>query len=125
MLSSSQLRELTAAGMSIGAHTVTHPILATLSSEEARREIAQGRDALESIIGRRVAHFAYPNGRPESDYDDDSVDIVRELGFDSAVSTAWGAARSSTDRFQLPRFSPWDTTRGRFGLRMAGNLWTS
>ena len=125
MMTSSQVREMHAAGMLIGAHTVSHPILASLSDVEARAEIAGSRVALESILGQRVNHFAYPNGKPGKDYNDRSVAIVRELGFDSAVCTQWGAARGSTDRHQLPRFSPWDTTRLRFGLRMARNLWAT
>ena len=122
MMTSQQVCEMRSAGMLIGAHTLTHPILATLSADETRREISGSRQALEGILGERVAHFAYPNGQPVQDYNDDSVRIVRELGFDSAVSTAWGAARASTDRFQFPRFTPWDRTRARFGLRMLRNL---
>ena len=38
-------------------------------------------------------------------------DTVRALGFDAAVSTAWGAADARADRFQLPRFTPWDRAR--------------
>jgi len=50
------------------------------------------------------------------------VDLVRRAGFDAAFTTAWGAARAQTDDLQMPRFTPWDRTRWRFGLRMAGNL---
>jgi hypothetical protein len=51
------------------------------------------------------------------------VALVRDLGFDAAVSTAWGAARSGGDPFQIPRFTPWDRTRLRFAARLARNLW--
>ncbi len=125
MMTSGQVRELRASGMLIGAHTVAHPILAGLSVDEVRREIAESRRTLEDLIGERVAHFAYPNGQPDQDYSDDTVRIVREMGFDSAVNTAWGAARAGTDHFQLPRFSPWDRTPLRFGLRMMRNLWST
>jgi len=122
MLSSDELRRLHGQGVAIGAHTVSHPILARLDAEAARNEIASGRAQLEKLLGERVALFAYPNGRPGRDYLPEHVDMVRELGFDAAVSTSWGAARSTTDRFQLPRFTPWDQTRGRFDLRMFRNL---
>jgi peptidoglycan/xylan/chitin deacetylase (PgdA/CDA1 family) len=125
MMTSSQVREMRAAGMLIGAHTVTHPILAALTVDEAKTEIATSRRTLEGILGEPVMHFAYPNGRPGQDYSDDNVRLVRELGFDSAVCTAWGAARSASDKFQLPRFTPWDRSQARFGLRMARNLWSS
>ena len=59
-----------------------------------------------------------------ADYLPEHADIARELGFDAAVSTAWGAADTRTDLFQIPRFTPWDRTRGRFGLRLLRNLAT-
>lgn len=125
MMTSAQVKALHRAGMQIGAHTVSHPILARLSRDEARREIAGSKESLEHLLGERVGLFAYPNGKPGADYNDDSVAIVRELGFDSAVSTAWGAARQTVDRFQIPRFTPWDRTRLRFGARLLRNLWSS
>jgi hypothetical protein len=80
---------------------------------------------LEQLLGERVGLFAYPNGKPGTDYSPESVQIVRELGFDAAVSTTWGAARSGTDPFQIPRFTPWDRSKLRFGARFAGNLWNT
>jgi len=123
MMTSDQVRALRRQGMQIGAHTCSHPILAKLPAAQARDEIAASKTALESLLGERVDMFAYPNGRPGQDYSDESVAIVRELGFAVAVSTAPGAARAGSDLFQLPRFTPWDRTRGRFGLRFAKNLW--
>lgn len=122
MMRSEQVRELRRGGMDIGAHTVRHPILATLTPEEARAEIGNGKRALEDILGERVPLFAYPNGKPGTDYRAEHVAIVRELGFDGAVSTAWGSSRGNVDLFQLPRFSPWDRDRLRFTLRLAKNL---
>lgn len=122
MMTSAELRALRATGMLIGAHTVSHPILARLDAAEARREIAEGRDFLERLLGERIGLFAYPNGKPGTDYLPEHVQIVRELGFDAAVSTAWGAARRGSDDFQLPRFTPWDESSWRFGLRLLGNL---
>ena len=123
MMTSRQVRELRQSGMQIGAHTRSHPILATLSADAARAEIAESRLCLEQLLGERVGLFAYPNGKPGTDYSPESVQIVRELGFDAAVSTTWGAARSGTDPFQIPRFTPWDRSKLRFGARFAGNLW--
>lgn len=122
MMTSQQLRELRRHSMSIGAHTVTHPILATLEPEAARREIEDGRRVLEDILKERVKVFAYPNGKPERDYNATHVRMVREMGFDLAVSTAWGVSDAGTDLFQLPRFTPWDVDPSRFGLRLAQNL---
>lgn len=123
MMSGDQVRALRAAGMQIGAHTVSHPILATLTPEAAVDEIARSRDALQTLLGERVGLFAYPNGKPGTDYlPAVHPRLVRELGFDAAVSTHWGAARAGEDLFQIPRFTPWDRSRMRFGLRLARNL---
>lgn len=122
MMTSDQVRALRRYGMQIGGHTVSHPILATLDEGPARHEIAEGKRQLEEILAEPVTLFAYPNGKPAADYAPASVALVRELGFQAAVSTAWGAAGPTSDPFQLPRFTPWDRSRGRFALRLARNL---
>ena len=124
MMRSEQVKALHAAGMGIGAHTVTHPILAQLDRSQMRREIGEGRDALASLVGERIALFAYPNGKPGKDYNHQSIEVVRELGFDAAVSTAWGAASGASDCHQLPRFTPWDRKGLRFAMRMWRNFQT-
>ena len=125
MMSATQIRAMHRAGMQIGAHTVSHPILARLPHAAAAREIADSKQALEALLGEPVPLFAYPNGRPADDYTDDSVDIVRRLGFRAAVTTARGAAHGRTDLLQIPRFCPWDQRPLAFATRMASNLWTS
>jgi peptidoglycan/xylan/chitin deacetylase (PgdA/CDA1 family) len=123
MMSSGQVRALRAAGMQIGAHTVSHPILATLSPQQAADEMVRSRDALQALLGERIGLFAYPNGRPGTDYlPDVHPALVREIGFDAAVSTRWAAARQGEDVFQIPRFTPWDRSRSKFVLRLARNL---
>jgi peptidoglycan/xylan/chitin deacetylase (PgdA/CDA1 family) len=122
MMTSSQVRQLHAAGMEIGGHTVNHPILARLDAAQARREIADGKEALEALIGAPLSSFAYPNGKPGQDYLAEHARMAREVGFDAAVSTSWGAASPASDLFQLPRFTPWDQGQGRFVLRMLQNM---
>jgi peptidoglycan/xylan/chitin deacetylase (PgdA/CDA1 family) len=125
MMSSAQVKALRQAGMQIGAHTVNHPILARLSPQAAADEIGRSRDTLQSLLGERVGLFAYPNGKPGGDYlPDVHPPMLRELGFDAAVSTAWGASRRGDDSFQIKRFTPWDTARRAFGLRLARNLFS-
>lgn len=119
MLTTEQLRELARDPIAeIGGHTVSHPILKRLAPAEARREIEGGKRDLESILGGEVRSFAYPNGIPDVDYGAEHVRIVAETGFDLAVSTSWGAAGADADRFQLPRFTPWDEQMGLFGIRL-------
>jgi hypothetical protein len=73
------------------------------------------------MIGKSVTLFAYPNGRPGIDYGPDHVRMVREAGFTAAFSTAWGAADSASDRWQLPRFTPWTRQPRKFDLLMMRN----
>ncbi|HEY7238252.1 MAG TPA: polysaccharide deacetylase family protein [Burkholderiales bacterium] len=125
MMTSDQVRSLHQAGMSVGAHTVNHPILAEIPAAEARNEMAQSRARLEDITGAPVRLFAYPNGVPLRDYRREHAELARALGFEAAVSCAWGAARSGDDVFQLPRFTPWDRGHFRFGLRLAAKRLTA
>lgn len=122
MMRLQQVRALRDRGMDIGAHTVTHPILTRLSSSEALKEMHDSKLDLEEILQSRVGLFAYPNGVPGRDYSSAHVAMAKECGYDAAFSTAWGAADRSADRYQLPRFTPWDRTRFRFGARMFMNL---
>lgn len=122
MLTTIQLRRLHQQGMGIGAHTVSHPILSALPTARAREEIVAGKTQLEALIGVPVRLFAYPNGKPGRDYTADHVRMVREAGFDGALSTAWGTARFGGDPYQLPRFTPWDRRTWSYALRLLRNL---
>ena len=62
--------------------------------------------------------FAYPNGRPNEDYDARHAAMARKLGFVGAVSTAAGVVMPDADPYQLPRFTPWDDGE----LRWMGRL---
>lgn len=119
MLTTTQLQALANHPLiSIGAHTHRHPILATLNDAQSREEILTSKDILEDKLGRSVSGFAYPNGRPEQDFNAWHPDLVAELGFDFAVTTKVGVGVQGSDTFQLPRFTPWDKSAQRFLLRM-------
>jgi peptidoglycan/xylan/chitin deacetylase (PgdA/CDA1 family) len=125
MMTTEQVRYLHATGMDVGAHTVFHPILAKLDPERAAIEIRDGKSRLEAITRAPVTLFAYPNGKPGRDYRAEHVGMVKQLGFEAAVSTAWGVAHAASDPFQLPRFTPWDRTPTRFLLRLMQNTFRS
>jgi peptidoglycan/xylan/chitin deacetylase (PgdA/CDA1 family) len=122
MMRAEQVRSLRRLGMAIGAHTVTHPILTRIAAEVARDEMERSKRDLEAILQERVGLFAYPNGVPGQDFAREHAAMAKACGFDAAVSTAWGAASRRSDRFQLPRFSPWDRTRLRYGARLLANV---
>ncbi|MEQ8662759.1 MAG: polysaccharide deacetylase family protein, partial [Gammaproteobacteria bacterium] len=116
-----EIRALHAAGMEIGGHTESHPILAGLPDADAAGEIARNKSTLEDIIGAPLTTFAYPNGTPGRDYDTRHVTMLRTCGYRYALTTAAGTACATTDPLQVPRFSPWDRDRGRYLARMAMN----
>ncbi|WP_394778174.1 glycosyltransferase [Undibacterium sp.] len=115
------VRELHSRGFEIGAHTMRHPILTECSREEAMEEIGGSREELEGIIGGSVSAFAYPNGRPYRDYIGEHVKMVKACGYKAAVATSAGAATSSSDVFQLPRFTPWGITNERIAYQFVRN----
>jgi peptidoglycan/xylan/chitin deacetylase (PgdA/CDA1 family) len=122
MLTAFEVKAMRQAGMQIGAHTVSHPILARLPEHLAHIEIKNSRNVLEQILGERIGLFAYPNGKPGEDYTLETVSVVQNLGFDGAVSTEWGTSGADDDPFQIRRFTPWDTSRLKFGARLLSNL---
>jgi peptidoglycan/xylan/chitin deacetylase (PgdA/CDA1 family)/SAM-dependent methyltransferase len=83
----------------VGAHTETHPVLASISDEAARDEIYGSKAWLEGCLGRPVSAFSYPYG----DYSARDVEIVRQAGFEIAFSTVEEAATPACDRLQVPR----------------------
>lgn len=85
----------------IGAHTCSHPHLSQLSEEDQRREIADCKADLERLIGKTVHHFAYPYG----DYNDITLRIVRELGFETGVTTSGRPVRNDSKLLELDRVS--------------------
>jgi peptidoglycan/xylan/chitin deacetylase (PgdA/CDA1 family) len=121
MLTDVQLRSLACNGVTIGAHTVNHPILSSVEFDVARREIKESKRYLETLLDKEVELFAYPNGRPNLDYGKEHRNLVEELGFKAAVSTHWGVGTNASDIYQLPRFTPWDRHPLRFAIRLLGN----
>lgn len=121
MMTDGQVISLKNNGVEIGAHTKSHPILSTLGLNQVRDEVVESKNYLEDLLGTEVKYFAYPNGRPGIDYRMEHRDIVEIAGFEAAVSTNWGVASSLSDKWQLPRFTPWDNTPLRFMIRLLLN----
>ena len=121
-LSVETLRQIHNAGLAVGAHTVNHPILTVSDAVTARREMGEAREALEHCIGGPVTAFAYPNGRPGTDFSAEHVRMVRQAGYTSAVTTQPGAADRHTSEFQIPRFTPWGPGALRTSLQLGRNL---
>ncbi len=121
MMTDSQVQTMAARGVTIGAHTVNHPILKAVDLETAGNEILEGRDYLTRLTGNKIQFFAYPNGRRGHDYEESHARLIRDFGFAAAVSTDKGVVSNDTDEMQLPRFTPWDKTPLKFSLRLLAN----
>ena len=122
-----QAREMADAGIEIGSHTLTHPILTGLSDERLREEVVQSRDRIQSAIRRKVETFCYPNG----DYDMRAQCEVARAGYQLAVTTEVGlngrrsdplALRRIHGEYDLARFvkstSGFETARERWRPRL-------
>ncbi len=92
--------------VTIGAHTITHPMLAKHDEAVARAEIAGSGTLLEKHLGCPVRHFAYPVGDPTAAGPRD-FRLAAEAGYASAVTTRPGLLFPAHARrlFALPRVS--------------------
>jgi peptidoglycan/xylan/chitin deacetylase (PgdA/CDA1 family) len=120
-MSQALTRDLSNRGFAIGAHTVDHPILSLTTEREAMHELGTARETLEAITGARIDMLAYPNGRM-NDFKRTHVDMARRAGYTSAVTTEPGTICTNTDRFLIPRFTPWGPDPLRMQVQMARNL---
>jgi len=99
-LTAEELVELGRDGLvSIGAHSVTHPILTALKPHEQRREITEGKARLEDVLDRSVVAFAYPNGAAS----EETQQLVCEAGFLWASGSRVDVISRGSDPYWLPR----------------------
>jgi peptidoglycan/xylan/chitin deacetylase (PgdA/CDA1 family) len=103
-LSPQELKELDGAGVEIGGHTVSHPILARCADGEVEREIVDGRRRLESWLGHPIRTFAYPWGR-KWDYDARAVKVLESERFVAGLSMDPGSNVAGADPLQLRRYA--------------------
>lgn len=83
----------------IGAHTVSHPKLDILSLNDQQKEITQSRQELETLLGHPVNHFSYPHGA----YNADTLTIVKQQSFSTALCAWGGTVRRGANPLTLPR----------------------
>jgi len=88
--------------MSIGAHSLSHPILARASEELAWREISDSRSVLEKVLGQTVWAFGYPFGNAATVTGRD-LRLAEQAGFRCAFMNVGGGFDAKINRFALPR----------------------
>ncbi|MCC5887218.1 MAG: polysaccharide deacetylase family protein [Gammaproteobacteria bacterium] len=96
-----QLLELHRGGHEVAAHSVTHPILPTLSDDQLRSELVVSRDQVAGWIGDRVVGFCYPNG----DLDERVIAAASAAGYHYACATTSGMNLATRDLLRLHRRS--------------------
>ena len=82
LMSADQVRELAAAGMEIGSHTITHLRMADADADQLKAEVSESRTSLGELIGAPVRGFAYPYGS----MDEAAQQAVRDAGYDYACA---------------------------------------
>lgn len=102
LMTRAELQQLAAAGMTIGAHTLTHPILTQLPSELALNEIVESRSRLEAAVGREVWAFAYPFG-DETSVTPEVVAMAQKARFEAAFVNTGGGLGAKLPWHAIPR----------------------
>lgn len=98
-MSVAQLKELLAAGMSIGGHSRTHPDLTKLPPEQAREEIAGCKADLEQALGVPIQLFAYPGGA----FNQNVARLTQGAGYTAACSVLGPSRNDTSSLFWLYR----------------------
>ena len=111
----SELRQLDPRVVEVGSHTLSHPILTSLSPNEVECEVRDSRYALESRLNRPVSLFCYPNGN----LDEGALAAARRH-YRSAVTVEPGSLADDVDPHRLPRYSAHPRGSLRLARRMAG-----
>ncbi|MGA8493602.1 MAG: polysaccharide deacetylase family protein [Terriglobales bacterium] len=97
-----ELRQLAEAGMCIGAHSLSHPMLSRATPEVAWTEIFESKRDIEQALGHEVWAFAYPFG-DSSSVTSRETQMTERAGFKGAFLNAGGGFGAQTSKFALPR----------------------
>lgn len=99
ILSKNMVIELSKLGVEIGSHTLDHLKLTQINKADAFKQVKESKEILEQLISKRVTSFAYPHG----DYNYETIEIVKELGFSNALTCIANCAEKAQSPFEIPR----------------------
>jgi peptidoglycan/xylan/chitin deacetylase (PgdA/CDA1 family) len=102
LMTDSELRELAGSGMEIGAHTMTHPVLAHCSPDMVWEEMTRSREVLSRLLGQPVWAMAYPFGDPGS-AGIREFQTAERAGYKCAFVNFGGGFGATSSRFAIPR----------------------
>lgn len=120
MMTWEQVRGLAQHGHLVGSHTLTHPNLAHVGVEDARRELVESKRRMEAQINEKVVHFSYPCPALSPNWSEQTMQESRRAGYEMAVTTSRGLARRNDNPLALKRVRPSKTVDGlRWNLETA------
>lgn len=123
-LSWEEVQEMSRSGLvCFGSHTAGHPLLTTLTDEEAQHELRKSMDALidHKVADTNFISFSYPNGN----FSERLSEMVREAGYHLAVTTQYGWHRQGANPYTINRISVHQdisSTVAMFGARIVNLL---
>ena len=112
-----QIRELHAAGVTIGSQTASHPHLPDLDVDTVKLELDRAASRILDELGETPTLFAYPYG----EYGLQIEKIVAERGYAAAFGQQSGVVHATSDRYGLPRFALNETYGGIDRFRLTAN----
>lgn len=99
-------REMKKAGIEFGSHSVSHPILTSLTPDELYFELFESKRVIEENLNQTVIALAFPNGQSR-DFNQNVIDLALKLGYDFCASYKGSINNlSSLNRGLLDRFTP-------------------
>ena len=103
-INTEEMLEMHSSGLvTIGAHTLTHPILANESDETAQREIIESIEKLSGLLNKPINYFAYPNGLPNIDFGERERSLLKNAGILMAFSVESNVITRGVDLYSIPR----------------------
>ena len=104
-MSIEEVRQVDREGLvTIGAHTMNHPILSNENEETSKREIVDSIRELENILEHQIKYFAYPNGTPNLDFSDREIEILKNTNCSLAFSTETKEFYLADNPLSIPRY---------------------
>jgi peptidoglycan/xylan/chitin deacetylase (PgdA/CDA1 family) len=119
-LSIPEIKEILKDNFTVGSHSLSHPDLAKLTSDDCIREIGESKKRLEELFGKPVDYFAYPFGA-RVHLTEEIKEHIRNAGYKGAVSNIMGSNENDTDFYGLKRIRiDWHDNISRFKLKLIG-----
>ncbi|MBI5577873.1 MAG: polysaccharide deacetylase family protein [Deltaproteobacteria bacterium] len=122
-MSRHHIMEMLEHGIEFGSHTLTHPVLSSINSDQAKDEIEGSKKDLERMLRRAVRFFAYPKGKHQ-DVNPDIIRGVAAAGYEAAFMAENGAIRGDESPYELKRIGIRECPMIVFKLRLSGLLET-